>query len=49
MAAAGVPLGFRDHCAHLLIDLNKCRKDSFYAMWKCGAERHAYEKCQYDE
>lgn len=33
----------------LLIPLNKCRKQTLYAPWKCEDERHTYEKCQYDE
>eukprot|EP01132_Coremiostelium_polycephalum_P002306 gene2306-2845_t len=44
-----VPLNFRDYCAHLLIVLNKCRSREYYLPWKCSEERHAYEKCQYDE
>ena len=42
-----VDLAWRDYCAHLLIPLNKCRRDSFYLPWKCGDLRHEYEKCQY--
>ena len=34
---------------HLLIPLNACRHDTFYMPWRCGPERHAYEKCQYVE
>jgi len=44
-----VPLVYRDHCAHMLIPLNKCRTRTYYLPWKCEHERHAYEKCQYDE
>jgi len=39
----------RDYCAHLLIPLNKCRYENYYMPFKCVDERHAYEKCQYDE
>ncbi|KAK7509785.1 NADH-ubiquinone oxidoreductase B18 subunit family protein [Phyllosticta citriasiana] len=49
MAAAKIPLAYRDSCAHLLIPLNKCRVDEYYLPWKCENERHSYEKCQYDE
>ena len=49
MAAERIPLIFRDHCAHLLIPLNRCRVDTFAAPWKCGDLRHAYEACQYEE
>jgi NADH dehydrogenase (ubiquinone) 1 beta subcomplex subunit 7 len=38
-----------DSCVHLLIDLNKCRYDTMSMPWKCGTERHAYEKCEHEE
>ncbi|CAG8447771.1 9232_t:CDS:2 [Funneliformis mosseae] len=49
MAEAKLPLGYRDYCAHLLIPLNKCRIEAWYLPWKCEDEKHAFEKCQYDE
>lgn len=49
MNKSRIPLEYRDYCAHLLIPLNKCRGETFYLPWKCENERHAYEKCQYDE
>ncbi|KAL1919433.1 uncharacterized protein VTP21DRAFT_2126 [Calcarisporiella thermophila] len=49
MADARLPLAYRDYCAHLLIPLNKCRTETLYMPWKCVDERHAYEKCQYDD
>jgi NADH dehydrogenase (ubiquinone) 1 beta subcomplex subunit 7 len=49
MEAYRVPLAYRDYCAHLLIPLNVCRRETMYAPWKCEHERHAYEKCQYEE
>ena len=49
MKDARLDIMFRDYCAHLLIPLNKCRHDTWYAPWKCGDERHTYEKCQYVE
>ncbi|BGO98530.1 hypothetical protein JCM10021v2_002190 [Rhodotorula toruloides] len=39
---ARLPLG-------LLIPLNVCRHDNLYMTWKCDDERHAYEKCQYED
>ncbi|KAJ9708697.1 hypothetical protein PVL29_000625 [Vitis rotundifolia] len=48
MVEAKVPMGYRDQCAHLLIPLNKCRHAEFYLPWKCEAERHVYEKCEYE-
>ncbi|PWN88505.1 hypothetical protein FA10DRAFT_254738 [Acaromyces ingoldii] len=47
--AARLPIGWRDNCSALLIPLNKCRKETLYAPWKCEDERHTYEKCQYDD
>ncbi|KAF7553216.1 hypothetical protein G7046_g7165 [Stylonectria norvegica] len=49
MRDARLPLAYRDSCGHLLIPLNKCRRDTWYAPWKCTDERHSYEKCQYVE
>ena len=49
MAEALLPLHWRDYCAHLLIPLNACRRDTLGVPWKCGHERHAYEQCQYNE
>ncbi|KAI5480365.1 hypothetical protein MNV49_000940 [Pseudohyphozyma bogoriensis] len=46
---ARLPLGWRDACGSLLIPLNVCRHETSYATWKCDNERHAYEKCQYDD
>ncbi|KAL6192401.1 PREDICTED: NADH dehydrogenase [ubiquinone] 1 beta subcomplex subunit 7 [Fragaria vesca subsp. vesca] len=43
-----VPIAYRDQCAHLLIPLNKCRQAEMYLPWKCGGERHVYEKCEYE-
>ncbi|OWM90702.1 NADH dehydrogenase [ubiquinone] 1 beta subcomplex subunit 7 [Punica granatum] len=48
MVNAKVPLPYRDQCAHLLIPLNKCRQGELYLPWKCEAERHVYEKCEYE-
>ncbi|KAL6551313.1 hypothetical protein OROMI_021801 [Orobanche minor] len=48
MVEVKVPIPYRDQCAHLLIPLNKCRQAEFYIPWKCGSERHSYEKCEYE-
>lgn len=48
MVENGVPIPYRDQCAHLLIPLNKCRVAEFYLPWKCENERHSYEKCEYE-
>ena len=47
LKAAKIPLAFRDKCGHLLVDLNKCRRENFYSMSKCGHQRHTYEECEY--
>lgn len=44
-----IPHIWRDYCAHLLPELNKCRMDNYYKPWKCDLERTAWQKCQYDE
>jgi hypothetical protein len=49
MAAAKLDYVYRDFCAHLLIPLNKCRRETLYMPWKCEHERHVYELCQYKE
>jgi NADH dehydrogenase (ubiquinone) 1 beta subcomplex subunit 7 len=46
---ARIDLAYRDHCSHLLIPLNKCRRQTFYMPYECSHERHEYEKCQYFE
>lgn len=49
MVANNIHLAFRDSCAHLLIDLNKCRSQTHSMPWECNHQRHIYEKCQYLE
>ena len=49
MKDARLDIAYRDYCAHLLIPLNKCRQATMYMPWKCGHERHEYEKCEYVE
>ena len=44
-----IPLQWRDFCAHLLPELNKCRQDNLYMPWTCHLERTAWQKCQYDD
>jgi NADH dehydrogenase (ubiquinone) 1 beta subcomplex subunit 7 len=43
----GIPLPLRDKCAHLLMPLNKCRRQTYFAPWKCTHERHTYDECEY--
>lgn len=42
-----VPLSLRDNCAHLLVGLNTCRRDTFFSPTQCQHQRHIYEECQY--
>ncbi|KZT13187.1 uncharacterized protein LAESUDRAFT_690427 [Laetiporus sulphureus 93-53] len=49
MKQAGIPLAWRDSCSALLIPLNVCRKQKYYLPWECEHEKHAYEKCQYED
>ena len=42
-----VPTAFRDKCAHLLVKLNQCRRETFFNPGKCGHQRHTYEECEY--
>ena len=49
MKDARIHPAWRDYCAHILIDLNACRKETMYRVDKCTELRHAYEKCQYEE
>ena len=44
---AQVPLNVRDNCAHLLVDLNSCRRETFFNPAQCQHQRHIYEECQY--
>lgn len=45
---AGIPIAWRDACADILIPLNKCRRETLHAPWKCVELRHAHEKCEYE-
>mmetsp|Transcript_23014 Transcript_23014/g.33968 ORF Transcript_23014/g.33968 Transcript_23014/m.33968 type:complete len:89 (-) Transcript_23014:134-400(-) len=47
LQAARIPLAFRDTCGHLLVKLNKCRRETFFSPNSCGHERHTYEECGY--
>jgi NADH dehydrogenase (ubiquinone) 1 beta subcomplex subunit 7 len=47
LKANKIPLAFRDKCGHLLVDLNKCRREKMFNPAVCGHERHTYEECEY--
>lgn len=42
-----VPIALRDNCAHLLVDLNRCRRQTYFNPDKCQPQRHIYEECEY--
>jgi len=45
---AKIPLAWRDTCSHILIGLNKCRRETWWNPNKCEHERHIYEECEYN-
>ena len=49
MEAANVPHRYRDYCAHLYIDVMRCRRK--HAPWyrACKHEMHVYDNCQHEE
>ena len=49
LAKERVPLAARDYCAHILVDLNRCRRRTLYMPFKCTEEKHEYEQCLYKE
>ncbi|XP_067930129.1 NADH dehydrogenase [ubiquinone] 1 beta subcomplex subunit 7-like [Watersipora subatra] len=49
MEAANVPHRYRDYCAHLYIDILKCRKQNAPWFRACNHEKHAYDKCEYED
>lgn len=42
-----VPLAVRDNCAHLLVKLNTCRRETLFNPNSCGHQRHTYEECEF--
>ena len=51
MDAARIDLDRRNYCAHKLIDLQKCRSETYpHLMWlNCGHEIHDYGNCMQEE
>jgi NADH dehydrogenase (ubiquinone) 1 beta subcomplex subunit 7 len=45
---AQIPLAWRDTCGHLLVKLNKCRRQTYYSPHECTHERHTFEECEYN-
>ena len=46
---ARLPTAWRDGCSSLLIPLNACRRANLWWPGSCEHEKHAYEKCQYED
>uniref|UniRef100_A0A8C4NGA8 NADH dehydrogenase [ubiquinone] 1 beta subcomplex subunit 7 n=1 Tax=Eptatretus burgeri TaxID=7764 RepID=A0A8C4NGA8_EPTBU len=49
MQQAVLPLTCRDYCAHEYIRLLRCRRENFPNYWACNEEKHAWQKCGFDE
>nr|XP_025044958.1 NADH dehydrogenase [ubiquinone] 1 beta subcomplex subunit 7 isoform X1 [Pelodiscus sinensis] len=49
MNEAQLPLEQRDYCAHYLIKLLKCKRDSFPNFLACKHERHDWDYCEHLE
>ena len=45
---AKIPLAWRDTCSHILVGLNKCRRETWWNPNKCEHDRHIYEECEYN-
>jgi len=45
---AQIPLAWRDTCGHLLVKLNKCRRQTLYSPNQCVHERHTFEECEHN-
>ena len=39
----------RDYCAHLWMDVMKCRRDWFPEMYRCADLLHTYQHCNVNE
>uniref|UniRef100_UPI00358F9848 NADH dehydrogenase [ubiquinone] 1 beta subcomplex subunit 7 n=1 Tax=Myxine glutinosa TaxID=7769 RepID=UPI00358F9848 len=49
MQEAVIPLACRDYCAHEYIRLLRCRRENFPNYWACNEEKHAWQKCGFDD
>ncbi|KAB7500919.1 NADH dehydrogenase [ubiquinone] 1 beta subcomplex subunit 7 [Armadillidium nasatum] len=49
MEAMKIPLKERTYCAHHYIYYNTCRNRVWPLAYRCAKEKHAYEKCLYEE
>jgi len=49
MESASLSADQRDYCAHVLIDLFKCRQQKFPWVVACKHQKHLYEECQHND
>ncbi|XP_015607882.1 NADH dehydrogenase [ubiquinone] 1 beta subcomplex subunit 7 [Cephus cinctus] len=49
MNAALVPKEFRDYCVHLYLKQQHCLADVWPFTYKCSAEKHKYETCEFED
>ncbi|XP_001377045.1 NADH dehydrogenase [ubiquinone] 1 beta subcomplex subunit 7 [Monodelphis domestica] len=49
MNDAQLMLKHRDYCAHHLIRLLKCKRDTFPNFLACGHEKHVWDLCQHED
>ncbi|KAK2580413.1 hypothetical protein KPH14_006164 [Odynerus spinipes] len=49
MKAVRIPKDLRDYCAHLLLDVEACKRLNFPFIRNCEHEIHTYHKCEYED
>ncbi|XP_069460050.1 NADH dehydrogenase [ubiquinone] 1 beta subcomplex subunit 7 [Ambystoma mexicanum] len=49
MNTAQLPLELRDYCAHHLMKLLKCKRDSWPKILACKHERHDWNYCEHQD
>ncbi|XP_063989135.1 NADH dehydrogenase [ubiquinone] 1 beta subcomplex subunit 7 [Diachasmimorpha longicaudata] len=49
MRAARLEPEYRDYCAHHYLKMELCRRENFPWVVKCGAEKHAWDVCAYED
>lgn len=49
LRACKIPKDKWDFCAHTLLEVERCRADTFPFVWKCREEAHAASMCNFQE
>ncbi|XP_014209481.1 NADH dehydrogenase [ubiquinone] 1 beta subcomplex subunit 7 [Copidosoma floridanum] len=49
LRAAKIPKEKWDYCAHLLLEVERCRADNFPFVWNCKPQAHDVSNCYYDD